>query len=722
MKLRQAIFLLLLVDLLVIFLIFSPKKSEAKNDANRIYQSCFSLISKEDCYAQKFYELTKKTNLENAVSTLYELQKIDPKNSTGCHFISHKISIAETEKNPEKWGEVIKKIKPYECTGGYIHGVLEARFEKDKSFKLTADTVDLICNKILGGKQFFIEPPERSCTHIMGHLLMIENAGLIDRSISSCDKLTDYAAKYECKSGVFMENITREGLVGHGLAKPLPWTRENASKIEELCNKYDAIAQEACWREISHMYETIYNDNPLDVYNACNKAPNDPDRTECYIHGLGNMVSSPSFEQKKLTVACSVFSTSDSRFTTCMYQVVGGLLASSEKNADKALYFCDNIDSEFKSTCYGFLLDSLKRINVSEGALKNTCSKVPANFQQGKCTVYSEIDSIKNTTSLAEQTTLYKILIDRVGVEKAQEALYLSGLPFDGQTHLLNHEVGEYLYKKYKEKGLIYCKDYFLSSCYHGFVIMAVADKGYETLKNVMDICWSKGYPVAGQCAHAIGHGLLTWYGYKNLPQALEGCDKLSGTSKNFPLFNCYDGVFMENVFAVHEGGKPSKYRWVSDADYIYPCDSPKISEKYINACWAEQPSLMYRSFNGDLERVGYECLKLQNSIYQRTCFDAIARQIHPNSKGNPAEVLRNCNLMPSEWINSCIISVAGTELSVGGKVLPYELCSRIGESSKTDCYRRIAEVIATNKFADRKDLCNKIPILEQRNNCLALN
>lgn len=332
-----------------------------------------------------------------------------------------------------------------------------------------------------------------------------------------------------------------------------------------------------------------------------------------------------------------------------------------------------------------------------------------------------EIEQIKNVSSLDEKVKLYKQLITRVGPQQAQEQLQKSGLPFDGETHLLNHTVGDFLYKKYQTKGLIYCRDYFLSSCYHGFVIRAMAEGGLGELAEVMDNCWKVGERVAIQCAHAIGHGFLAYGGYKNFIKALADCDSLSEKSKNFPSYNCYDGAFMENIFAVHDDGKPSPDRWLNKDDPIYPCNEEKIPQKYIRACWSNQPSWMYQLFGGDLQKVAQECLNLENLQYQTTCFDALARQIHPLTKASVSEAFRLCSLMPIPWIDPCLISISKAFFSVGDRSAPFEICGSIHAESKDNCYRELSTIISLySKDAKEKGKsCHQIKDKEWVSSCL---
>lgn len=49
----------------------------------------------------------------------------------------------------------------------------------------------------------------------------------------------------------------------------------------------------------------------------------------------------------------------------------------------------------------------------------------------------TEINQIKLTKNITEQSKILKTLLERVGAEATQESLLRSGLPFTGQTHLL---------------------------------------------------------------------------------------------------------------------------------------------------------------------------------------------------------------------------------------------------------------------------------------------
>lgn len=333
----------------------------------------------------------------------------------------------------------------------------------------------------------------------------------------------------------------------------------------------------------------------------------------------------------------------------------------------------------------------------------------------------NEISEIKKLSSIVDQAKIYRKLIERVGPEQAQIDLFQSGLPFTGQTHLLNHTVGDYLYEKYGPAGLVQCKDFFLSSCYHGFILHAISDGGMPQVKKTFEYCLKAGPAVSSQCAHGIGHGFLANIGYKNLTKALQTCDEAIATIPGFPSFNCYDGVFMENIWAVHDG-KPSPDRWVKESDILYPCDDKRIDDKYMLGCWSNQPSLAYQMFKGDVKKVAYDvCNKVENPSYKNMCFDGLSRQIHPLAHGSSVKTFQLCNLMPDmKWNNYCVLVNAGASYAVGDRDVPFEICANINEGAKADCYNRVfANMSAYKKPGENlKNLCTKVSDLDWRKKC----
>jgi hypothetical protein len=333
----------------------------------------------------------------------------------------------------------------------------------------------------------------------------------------------------------------------------------------------------------------------------------------------------------------------------------------------------------------------------------------------------NEIEEIKQNHNLADRVKSYRALIGRVGPVQAQEDLLHSGLPFDGETHLLNHTVGDYLYQTLGDKGLSLCKEYFLASCYHGFLLDVIGIGGVNEVAKVLEDCKLQGPGVYPQCSHAVGHGFLTFVGYANVTKALDLCREMTDKIADFPKFNCEDGVFMENIWAVHEG-TPSPERWVKATDPVYPCDDSRIDNEFLLACWSNQPSLMYQQFQGDVGKIGAECLKITATDLQEMCFNGLARQIHPITQGSLEQTFALCGQMPKGWVDYCSNTISNAAFSVGDRNLPFDICNKQTETGKLSCFQQLISNIRyyAQTSADKKEWCSRVGDVSWREQCLA--
>ena len=299
-----------------------------------------------------------------------------------------------------------------------------------------------------------------------------------------------------------------------------------------------------------------------------------------------------------------------------------------------------------------------------------------------------EVHAILTAPNQSSRAVAYQALITRVGVDTAQELLYHSGLPFDGETHLLNHESGTAAYEQYGLSGITHCRDYFLESCYHAFFISAVVDHGLGVIPQIMEYCYQGGLARTGQCAHGIGHGLLAWLGYAHLPDAATACDSLAAQDSRFPSFNCIDGVFMENVWAVHDNGIPSPEQWIKAEDAYFPCDDTRIQESWRGACYGNQAALLYENHHGDIAAVAQACSKAPED-YRASCFDGLARELHPLIGNDPEKARTLCQSVESAVRGEgtpCIISMALVSYGVGDQRLGTTLCSLLSSKEQEQC------------------------------------
>jgi len=513
-----------------------------------------------------------------------------------------------------------------------------------------------------------------SCIHGIGHGLLTWEGLNINASLKDCDSLDESHRTY-CYDGVFMEN-------SFSAQKNQKW---------DFCTKLNEVYQPSCATYLSF---GNFNEHA----KICEEAPNKALKENCFI-SLGHKAAqiSQGNPDKIMGICTSI----DDRKNTCMIEAaVETIFQGYQGWHNTYSSICAQLSGTWKSQC----LDRTQ--------------KIIAYYRKQEMPMENEIESIKKTTNYDGRAKLYLQLIKRVGAVEAQEDLLKSGLPFDGETHLLNHVVGRYLYENEGPGGLAKCKDYFLASCYHGLLIEAIANKGIEGTYEIMEQCRKSGPTVVSQCSHALGHGFLAWVGYPNLVDALKLCDKANKSVTGFPLFNCYDGVFMENIWAVHEGA-PAKDNWVNYTDSFYPCNDKRIPYQYLTGCWSNQPTIMYKIFNGDVKKIGEQCLKINDTILGGICFNGLARQIHPVAKGNLNSVINLCSQMPENWTNYCARIVATSEFSVGGRTLPFEICSSINETEKNECYNSLFGTMSvyasSNEFTN---LCGKISDVFWRNDC----
>lgn len=335
----------------------------------------------------------------------------------------------------------------------------------------------------------------------------------------------------------------------------------------------------------------------------------------------------------------------------------------------------------------------------------------------------SEIHTLLlSSTTLPAQKSLVRALLDRLGPEAAQDDLYRSGLVFTGETHLLIHAVGDYLYEKFGLGGIRHCKPYFLGACYHGVLIRAIADRGPPVIADAWYQCREAGPATMTQCAHGAGHGLLAWSQY-DLLSALSRCDELGREVPEFTSFNCFDGVFMENVWRLH-GHNHTAPRRHSHADLDYPCSDPRLDRRHLPACWGNQVTLLYEAFGGALPKVASRCDQLADTQTKEFCFNGLARQIHPLTRGSADEAFQLClQATAGPWRGYCLMTIAESAFAVGDQTrMPFEICARIDPMERRECHARIFALIAFHALPDitrAEELCSNVLEPLYRGECM---
>ncbi len=332
-----------------------------------------------------------------------------------------------------------------------------------------------------------------------------------------------------------------------------------------------------------------------------------------------------------------------------------------------------------------------------------------------------EMKDILDPSNQEKRLKAARKLVERVDVEQALEILEHSSLPHTGEGHLVVHQIGFYAYRKYGIDAILKCKDYFLYACYHGAIIEAASDQGFEAITKMTDKC--KESPVRYfQCVHAAGHAIMAMWNY-DLPKTLETCDSLYEKEAKFPeaLSSCHNGAFMENLFGVHDWGTNKKIvrDWLSDDDPYFPCDY--FGDKYQKGCWLNQAARIYQMNNGDMVKTSELCQAVENKEYVTWCMDNVARQIHPLTNGDPAKSFTLCQSAGVDWYDNCLVVNAGSFYSVGGRDQAIFICKNVPPNLKSECYQRIIGQIVSDPIdlGQKQALCQKLE-LPFNNQCLS--
>lgn len=329
----------------------------------------------ERCYSTEFYKLASVEELSMSIAVLDQINMMDQQ-TRGCHLIAHSISTAETMKDTDKWKDILALIPADRCTGGFLHGIFEARQSLDPSIQVDENTIPQFCKIVEersnGGN-------DQDCAHIFGHLLVVVNDADLEKANAVCNSLSE-DLQYECHSGVFMENETRDGIVQHGLGEYIDWNQDSTQMQQQICDRQLGIASKACWREISHMYAFLARDYPPEMFRLCAQAKSVEDVTDCYLHGIGVSVSSSNFDPQNLEILCAPFS-QPQMYEQCVRMAVGSMMTSSLAFSDQVKQLCNSIPDDFKKGCFEDFGKYILRL-AGASKLKSYCEDVRFPYKE----------------------------------------------------------------------------------------------------------------------------------------------------------------------------------------------------------------------------------------------------------------------------------------------------------------------------------------------------
>lgn len=253
------------------------------------------LTSKEHASYQKELLDLIKENPPQAFQRFKEILQDTPIAHNTCHGIAHQTGHTAFET----YG--FQKAMAYQnglCGGGYIHGIIEARFgllqEKD-----LISQVPTIC-----------DAGNNSCYHGIGHGLMIATKLNIETSLSYCDLLTG-VGKRNCYDGVWMHIFDLEETGIHEKIDSLAANDETLqTTMIAMCQNAKEAYKTSCYFYLPRVYAHV-EEVSFDHYKTLCDRVEDAYKTVCAA-GAGHSLMKYHIDNPPVTFGrCDNFPTAD---------------------------------------------------------------------------------------------------------------------------------------------------------------------------------------------------------------------------------------------------------------------------------------------------------------------------------------------------------------------------------------------------------------------------
>ena len=192
--------------------------------------------------------------------------------------------------------------------------------------------------------------------------------------------------------------------------------------------------------------------------------------------------------------------------------------------------------------------------------------------------------------------------------------------------HPASHRFGAALYHEGGSLSTCIVDDFEMSAilggCVHEFVGQSVTEHGNAIVPKMIRDC--DGATFEKDCVHALGHGLISFWGYEpaNLETVLTICDTMDATT----AFECRKGAYMEyHIRFMLDDSGPPMMRDPSD-NHFDPCNS--IDSKYRSSCifalsswWSTFSIREGKDENAVYEEIGSRCSQLGDQRDRQLCF-----------------------------------------------------------------------------------------------------
>ena len=288
----------------------------------------------EERYREIEAELTAVVREENPRVALEKLRreiKTDDALSRSCHPLVHDVGHAAYEKYGD-FGEAMK-YQDEVCNSGYLHGVIESRFEE--SDNVFAD-MKTMCDQYRSGSYMSWQ-----CYHGIGHGVMFYTANDLPRSLKMCEGFDTDFGRSNCANGVFMENFNAD-------------QKLHLSKyLKESDPFYPCMDQADRYKADCYLYAPTYylSLNPGDYDAAlewCNGAEAGYEPSCAY--GVGTQAMKENLNDPKLVE--SVCMNGENEQTAPCIEGMAGLYINHHGSLEPARELCTKLEKPNRRACY----------------------------------------------------------------------------------------------------------------------------------------------------------------------------------------------------------------------------------------------------------------------------------------------------------------------------------------------------------------------------------
>jgi len=300
----------------------------------------------ELCYESLVPALYPRYTIAQIVVVVETILNLDPKYEY-CHDLGHKIGARVVAEDPTKWMEAIHWDPPGSlCDGGYVHGLLAARFRSDvltpAQIEQTIPDFKRACSPTADWKPTLYE--QMNCFHAMGHLFMALTDYDAHASVALCSEtipvgLTEGARP--CYSAVFMHVFDLKSPDQPRVLARLPFKPDTTSKIEAFCGTFsDPVVQGTCLSRSQPVFlPHLVDGTGIDAF--CAPEVNPLEKKYCYARMYLKMTFAMMIKNSDMVLPCAQVSAAHQEACNAMIGVTI-LWQDPLTYASVAIQYCEN--------------------------------------------------------------------------------------------------------------------------------------------------------------------------------------------------------------------------------------------------------------------------------------------------------------------------------------------------------------------------------------------